>query len=156
MSTRDLARIGIPILIGVIALIIVIVAVYFPPAGNLVCNLSSAPGDPHADYTYTINFSLWKVKEIETKEVITSKNKEILLKFEEIEKEYSKEYELVDYYQRKITVDDKKLTSTTTVQYNKIKSNSKETNEATIKRKNLRIGYFKRLCQELGATCKYK
>ena len=157
MSTRDLARIGTPILIGIILLFIVIMEIYFPPSGNLVCNLSSAPGDPHADYTYTIHFKHWKIKQIETKEVITSKNKDVLLRFEEQEKEISKEYELVDYYKRDIVLESKKLISTTTVQYDKIDYDKiQNQSKRKINKKSLRIGYTKKIYQELGATCKYK
>ena len=78
MSTRDLARKFGPIAVLVIVLLIVAMFVYFPPSGKMTCKLSSAPGDPHAEYTYTVLFKLWKVKNVETKQVITSSNKELL------------------------------------------------------------------------------
>ena len=72
MSTKDLAKIIIPIGIAVIVIVIIIVAIYFPPTGTLECSLQSAPGDPHADYTYRIKFNFWKVKQMEAEEISLS------------------------------------------------------------------------------------
>ena len=139
MSTRDLARILIPIFIIIIIITIGAIFIYNPPTGNLVCKLSSAPGDPHAEYTYTVTFKYWNVKTIETKEVITSDNKEVLKKFEQEEKTAQKENELAKDYHKEISLKGKKLKSITTVQYKKLK-----------------IKKIKKMYQKLGAKCKYQ
>ena len=158
MSTRDLAKKLIPACIGLIVLLVIIVLVYFPPFGKLVCTLSSAPGDPHAEYTYTAYFKLWKVNKIVTEQVITSKNEKLLKKFEEQEQDINKEYKSLDFFERKISLEGKHLTSVTTIDYDRIdyKKMAAIGDKVSGKEKTLRIGAAKKMYQESGATCKYK
>ncbi len=157
MTTRDLAKILIPIGIAIVVITIIVVAVYFPPTGVLECTLKSAPGDPQAEYTYTATFKTWKVKQLVTEEKIRSENKELLQEFQKREDEMTKEYGLVDYFQRDFSLEDKVLTSKTTINYEKIDYSKILTNqEKKSKKKNLRIGTLKKTYQNLGANCKYK
>lgn len=158
MSTRDLAKKLIPVGIVLVVLIVIIIAVYFPPNGKLVCTLSSAPGDPHADYTYTAYFKFWKVNKIVTEEVITSKNKKILEIFEQQEKDINKEFEILDFYERNINLEGKHLTSVTTIDYDRIdyKKMASIGNKVTNKEKSLKVGATKKMYEESGAKCSYK
>ncbi len=158
MSTRDLARKGGPVAILAIILLIVAMFIYFPPSGKMVCKFSSAPGDPHADYIYTVNFKLWTVKNVETKQVITSSNKELLENYLKLEKEIIEKYKKLNFFKREVSIKDKELTSITIIDYKKMDYNAFEKVEtkAKIKNKNIRVGTMKKLYQKIGATCSYK
>jgi len=158
VSTRDLAKRLIPAIIGLIILVVIIIAIYFPPNGKMICTLSSAPGDPHADYTYTAYFKFWKVNKIVTEEVITSKNKKLLETFEKQEEDINKEFKILDFYNREIKLEGKHLTSVTTIDYDRIdyKKMASIGNKVSSKDKVLRIGATKKMYQASGATCKYK
>ena len=139
MSTRDLARIMIPILIIIMITTVSVWLITNPPSGNLVCNLSSAKGDPHAEYTYKVHFKHWKVNSIETTEVITSKNQEKLKEFEQEKQKTKKENKSDKNYHKKMVLKKGSLKTITTVQY-----------------KDLKIKKIKKMYQTLGAKCKYK
>jgi len=158
MSTRDLVRKVLPAVIVGILLIVVAIFVWIPPTGKLVCSLSSAPGDPQADYTFTIRFNFWKVNKVETKQVITSKNKDLLKAYEKEDQDAIEKYKSLDFFQRKVSIKGEKLTSVTTINYKKVDEDTLMELEGTVKGKNnnYKIGATKKMYEALGATCKYK
>jgi len=158
MTTRDLAKILIPTIIGLTLIVILVVAIYYPPTGKMTCTLSSAPGDPQAEYTYVVKFNLWKVHEIESKEVITSKNKNVLNTFKEAEEKAADNYKDLNYYTYDISLKGKKLTSVITIDYDKVDYSKLSSLEETKKnhKKALSINAVKKIYQENGAKCKYR
>lgn len=158
MSTRDLAKILIPTIIGIIIITIIVVAIYFPPKGLLVCNLSSAPGDPHADYIYKVKFSNWKAKQLETQEVITTSNKKLLDSFEEQENKIKTKYKDLDFYKRTVEKESDKIISTTTINYETIDYDAiaKVEGVKEVQKKQIKIGKIKKMYQEIGAKCSYR
>ena len=157
MSTRDLTRILVPVIIGIIVITIIVVALYFPPSGTLVCYLSSAPGDPHADYTYTVRFKMWKANDLEVKQIIKSEDKNLLTRFEEQSKAVKSKYESLSYYKRSVKKDSSSLTSITNINYQKIDYDALELVEGTKVNKETRsIRKIKKNYQEIGAKCSYR
>ncbi len=157
MSTRDLARIIVPVVIGIIVIAIIVVAIYFPPSGTLVCNLSSAPGDPHAEYTYTVRFKMWKANDLEVKQTIKSENQNLLTRFEEQSKAVQNKYESLSFYKRSVKKDSKSLTSVTSIDYQKIDYDALELVEGTkVNEKTRSIGRIKKDYQTSGAKCSYR
>lgn len=158
MSTRDLARIGIPILIVVIIISVVVVAKYFPPNGKLVCEYASAPGDPHADYIYTANFSFWKVKKVETRMVLTSQKKEVLEEYKKNTEEAIQPLKELKHYKNEIILDGKQLTSIVSIDYEHMNESELSAIEgnASKTKKSISIRTLKRIYTEIGANCSYQ
>ena len=158
MSTRDLVKKLWPIVGILIIGIIGWIAVFHPPYGKLVCEYESAPGDPHAEYTYTTKFKLWKVHEIETKQIITSYKAEILQRFKEEAEAASLEYQDIKDYQINISLKEKKLTSTTIINYNSMTSAEYASlmKSENVRKKSLYIHSVKKMYQKIGAKCEYK
>ena len=153
MSRRDLIK-KIAIISGIVlAVIIVIIAVFFPPNGKMICKVDSAPGDPFAEYTYTVNFKLWKVKKVEAKQIITSKNKSLLQSIKEEQEQASSIYKNSNYYTYTTSLKGKELTSISTVDYTKANMEEIVTKEG---KSDLFIRNLKKLYQKGGATCSYK
>ena len=156
MSTRDLARIIIPILIVIIIASIVVVAVYFPPNGTMVCTYASAPGDPHAEFTYTAHFKLWKVLDTTSEVIVQSKNKKILEDLKMVAEEDQANLNKVDHYKTTISMKGDKLRKVTKIDYQKMTSKQLAALEGNTNPKKVTISSFKKRYKEIGATCSYE
>ena len=147
MTTRELRIKLTPLVIAIVFFVILCIAIYNPPFGNMTCSISSAPGDPHAEYIYKVKFNFWRVNQVESTEMITSKNKEILELFQEItEKEQEKHKEETNY-NLTTSIKNNTLTAITTLQYNNTKN--KEF-------KKLSINKLKKIYLKNGAICNYR
>ena len=149
MTTRELRKMLTPVVVGLILIGIVYVAVAHPPFGTLTCKMSSAPGDPHAEYVYKATFSFWKVKQMNITETITSKNQAILELFQELEKKENEQYKSLSYYESNSSLKEKELVLTTSIRYGK--ESKKESNQGPIK-----VGKLKKIYQKNGAICSYR
>ena len=147
MSTRELRIKLTPLVIAIVFFGILCMAVYNPPFGKMTCTISSAPGDPHAEYTYKVNFNFWRVNTVESTEMITSKNKDILKLFQEMEEQEQAKHKNETYYTMTSSIKNNTLTSVTTLQY-------KQAQNAKLKK--ISINKLKKIYLKNGAICSYR
>ena len=147
MSTRELRIKLTPLVIAMLFFIILCIALYNPPFGKMTCTISSAPGDPHAEYIYKVHFNLWEVNEVESTEMITSKDKKLLQLFKEMEEKEQAKHKNEKYYTMTTSIKNNTLTSITTLQYKL--SGKKEF-------KKLSVNKLKKIYVKNGAICTYR
>ena len=113
--------------------------------------------------TVSINYDLYYDDEgylqiLKSKEEIVSSNSDILTQYEEAYKSIYELYENIDYYTNKVTRDDNKVISTTSINYGKVdmdKIMEIEGEEDNVKVENgkIKLSDWKSFAKEYGTTC---
>ncbi len=110
--------------------------------------------------TYNIYSTNGIVNSVQTKEVVTSKNTTILAYFEDLlKKQYESANSSYGGYEFKVSKTDNKVTSTVTINYEKMDLDKFVKDNASMKSyvnksNKLTLDGVKKLYESLGATCK--
>lgn len=109
---------------------------------------------------YNVDYKDGYATMLNTKETITSDNKQVLESYKSsLESMYSS-YKNIKYYDNDIKVEDNKLISTTKVNYEKIDTDKlieiDKNNKAAMENGKVKVSILKEAYEQLGATCKEK
>lgn len=151
MSTKDIYKKIIPIVLLSVVIIMVIAYILLPISGTLVCTNKVTPGDSTINYEYKIDFKFRKIQTIKIKQKIKSEDEKTIEKYKDILLDTKKTYEKDKYYNATIEVKKQNIIYNADINYKKINlKNTKSSN------KKQTIGELKKNYERSGAICKYK
>ena len=127
--------------------------------GVLVCEKKQAIDTTTSlKSTYRVSYRNGYVKKLDTVEVIESDNEEVLSTYKEKLESIYKDYNDIEYYKNEIEIKDKKLISTTKVDYEHIDTSKlveiDKNNAAAIENGKVKVAVLKEAYEQIDATCK--
>lgn len=115
------------------------------------------------DTEVSINYEIYYdedeyIQILNSKEEITSTNKELLDQYETAYKNIYKAYEEIKYYENEIVREDNKLTSTTSINYGKVDMEKimeieGEEDNVTVENGKIKLSDWKSFAKKYGTTC---
>ena len=157
MTSVDAIKKIVPVTLIVLFIIVVLVFLFMPPKGKLVCELDRTPGELSINYKYSADYSLWTVRELTVEENISSKNKDTLKKYKEsIEKDY-KSFSKIDSINSNVEMIETSLVSSTFhIDYTNLKKDDYKSLGNSMNYKNIFVGKLKKIYTNNGASCHYE
>lgn len=108
--------------------------------------------------TYKVSYTGDYVDLVEGKEVVTSDNDEMLKAYKTTVEAMYSPYKDLKYYDYKVELKDKTLTSTTKINYAKLDTNKmieiNSANSTMIKDGKVAVSDIRKVYEDMGATCK--
>lgn len=146
-------------------LILIVILVLFvctgcsPETGMMTCTMKMYPVDGLTiQSTYVADYKNNIVTKLKTEEKITAENKDDLKTYQEKIDELYSGYQGIKYYNNATKLKGNTLTSTTTIQYNKVDTDklieADSGNASLIKNGKVRIDDLERLYKQNGCNCK--
>lgn len=151
-------------LIIVLTLILIILLVLLfiqnKQNGYLICTYKSKTPTFETSSIYKIKFKNKYVETIETKEIITSNNKVMLEEYKATLEEIYRDYKDLKYYDYKVEIKNKELTTNVLINYNKLNKeeyiNIDNSNENIYVEDKVPLKKLKDIYKEKGANCRYR
>lgn len=143
----------------VILILIVSMIKLHPSTGTMKCIYESNTDVMNMESIYIVKFKDKVVENLTTKETMELNDEESLEKYKTcFELLYSKYYGL-DYYENKVVLKNKKLISTTNINYKKIDKDKlisiDSSNKSLFTNDNIKLTTLKKIYENNGAKCKY-
>ncbi len=147
------------IIIFLLTIIILYVSLHIPQNGTLSCTYRTNQNNLNIDVLYQASFKNKIVLKLATTETVQSSDYLLLESYKtSLENMYSP-YKKIKYYDNEITLTNNKLTSKTTINYQKISTSQlialDKNNKNLIKDGQININDLKKMYQNMGAKCKY-
>ena len=130
-----------------------------PINGKMICTYKTESDKLKSTYKYNIEFKFRKVTYLETYEVITSEDEELLKEYKESLEMLSSIYENLKYYNNDIKLKNNSLTTKTKINYSKLDMTEYKKlnpNNPLIKNNKISIKDIKKVYERNGAKCTYK
>lgn len=166
MKVKDETKKKIDIISSIIIIVIIAIALLVivkikigPLSGELHCSYKNNTNTMISSLDYKLKFKNKNVTKLETEEIISSDDEELIETYKASIEELSTKYEELEHYKTNITTEDNKLIIKTIIDYSKIdmkKYLQIEGEKTYIKNNKLKIDEIKKIYERNGATCKFK
>lgn len=149
------------ILISILLWTVVFLFFYFRyQKGILLCSYTTE-NDLYKIHTiYKVHYQKDIVNYLETKEVMESKEADMLNQYRDSLEEMYEKYRSLDYYDNVITMNKEKLTSVTKINYQKVDIKQwvqlDESNQDLMKNSHVSFQKIKKIYRDNGARCRYR
>ncbi len=127
------------------------------PSKKMICESKATQGNVKMDLHYEVSYYKENVQKVETKEILTSNSTETLEGYQKTIQNIYKNYDGIDYYNYDIQLEGNTLTSTVSIDYEKVDTNKllsvDSSTEQLIKNGKVKLEDIKKVYESVGATC---
>lgn len=129
-------------------------------SGLMVCTMNSTSDDVNFSTRYEIKYENRIVTHVSSEEIISSSDESVLDNYKMYLENIYANYKNLDYYDNIIVINDKKLISTTNINYKKIDTDKlidiDQSNSSIIEGGKIYLKSIKKQYENIGASCKMK